>query len=180
MAMYSKAGPISSFGVYNISNSLDPNARRKNVLRVPQRSAKERASETHCDFFAASPRSCARDTIAVVDTVKNWNTIETNPKTAVFGPSAASPIELTCPTQAVSTRLISGSASTAPNAGNEKLSTRDNARGGTCGLDEDDSVSGNGKGTWGSRERRVRPVRTSAFIGFVPRAPDQPTVASSR
>ena len=107
-----------------------PNAISAAAQSAPHSSASESASETQRDFFATSFRSsCARDTIAVVETVKNWNTMETNPKTAVLGPSAARPMALTCPTKAVSTRLISGSASAAPSAGSEKASTRDSVRG---------------------------------------------------
>eukprot|EP00959_Pyramimonas_sp_CCMP1952_P389445 8160516-Pyramimonas_sp.AAC.2 len=53
----------------------------------------------------------------VVAVVRNMNIIPTNMKMVVLGPSAARPIEDTWPTQAVSTRDIKGSASTAPSAG---------------------------------------------------------------
>jgi hypothetical protein len=64
--------------------------------------------------------------MAVVAVVRNWKSMDTKPKTAVLGPSAASPTELICPTHAVSTSDMSGSASTAPSAGSAKLATCDN------------------------------------------------------
>ena len=106
-----------------------PNAISAAAQSAPHSAASERVRDATRLFATSFRSSCARDTIAVVETVKNWNTMETNPKTAVLGPSAARPMALTCPTKAVSTRLISGSASAAPSAGSEKASTRDSVRG---------------------------------------------------
>jgi len=112
-----------------MSRIVRPKSSNTAVEIEPQSRAKLSASLTHCDmiFWAISFRSeCALETIAVVLTLKNWKTMETKPNTAVFGPSAASPMELTCPTHAVSTKLIKGSANTAPRAGSEKISTFEN------------------------------------------------------
>ena len=103
---------------------------RGRAERAAQQRERERGPRRSATFSRRRFGRRARGTtIAVVETVKNWNTMETNPKTAVLGPSAARPMALTCPTKAVSTRLISGSASAAPSAGSEKASTRDSVRG---------------------------------------------------
>mmetsp|Transcript_50339 Transcript_50339/g.96137 ORF Transcript_50339/g.96137 Transcript_50339/m.96137 type:complete len:205 (-) Transcript_50339:841-1455(-) len=126
---YSAAGAIISLpvlsrlkiGVVHVSNTAH--------AATPLIQAMSRPSDTAFPISFFSDFMYALATIAVVAVVRNWNIIPTNPKMVVFGPRAASPMEDICPTQAVSTKDMRGSANTAPIAGRAKVTTCFKVRG---------------------------------------------------